>query len=761
MAAVRQRHTKCEAVGNLASEGAGQASSVNAPWSGEADESRPPSPSDDTTSDRLERLAAVGVVLLGAALRFYRLPFQPGLNFDEAANGFDILAVLQGQQHPIFFAANRGREPLFIYWQSLFVAMLGLSPFTLRLAAAFVGVLVVAATCFAAAQILSLTEPPKRARRVALLAAFVVATGYWPIVLSRVGLRAITLPLFELLAFGFLWRGLRDDRWRDFALAGLCGGLAMYTYFSSRLLPILPALLCLAALATAPSRRRLGQFVLMAAVWAVVFAPLGVYYLRHADDATSRIEEVSILNPQHGGDQPLRALAGALRTNARMLAVEVSDLPPQAFSGRAALDPAAALLLWLGLAVAGWRALRPRQPGVAALARPRACPLPAGADAGPSQPVPATAQSGPPAPLARSSGAGSWPKAATAPPWTAWGRLPSAFVLAWLAVMVVPSVLAIDAPHYMRAIGALPALALLVALGASQIVCWSEALGRRAAGWALVLALLAASAALNYRDCFVAWLPSETAYYQLMAEKVEAARLIGEWTSGHRVLLAPLYYQDYTVRLVAREQWPKVQTFDPGAPAMSAVEPTLYVFPAIDEEQPRELLQRLGPAARLETVLGSNHRPLLNVVRLDPGPREDANPPLATLEGLIALSAVRIEPAAVAPGGALRVSLTWRALQRSPENYSVFVHLRDRGGRTIAQKDGYPGKGAFPTLWWQPGDRVLDEYELTVPPDAPLGEYRVVVGMYRLETMKRLELVAGGKRADGDELSIGVVSVVR
>jgi len=733
MAAVRQRHTRCEAVGNLASEGAGQASSVDAPWPGEADEGRPRPASDDTASDRLERLAAVGVVLLGAALRFYRLPFQPGLSFDEAANGFDILAVLQGQ-HPIFFAANRGREPLFIYWQSLFVAMLGLSPFALRLAAAFVGVLVVAATCFAAAQILRLAEPPKRARRVALLAAFVVATGYWPIVLSRIGLRAITLPLFELLAFGFLWRGLRRDRWRDFALAGLCGGLAMYTYFSSRLLPILPALLCLAALAAAPSRRRLGQLVLMAAVWVAVFAPLGAYYLRHAGDATSRIEEVSILNPQHGGDQPLRALARALRTNARMLAVEVSDLPPQAFSGRAALDPASALLLWVGLAVAGWRALRPRQREDAAAACPRAGPLPAGADAG--------------------------PRAAAAPPRAAWGRLPCTFVLAWLAVMVVPSVLAIDAPHYMRAIGALPALALLVALGASQVVRWSETLGRRAAGWALVLALLAASAALSYRDCFVAWLPSETAYYQLMAEKVEAARLIGEWTSGHRVLLAPLYYQDYTVRLVAREQWAKVQTFDPGAPAMSAVQPTLYVFPAIDEEQPRELLRRLGPAARLETVLGSNHRPLLNVVRLDPGPPDDAGPPLATLEGLIALSAVRIEPAAVAPGGALRVSLTWRALQRPPENYSVFVHLRDQGGRTVAQKDGYPGKGAFPTLWWQPGDRVLDEYELTVPTDVPSGEYRVVVGMYRLETLKRLELVAGGKPADGDELSIGAVSVV-
>src|SRR5437660_1020257 len=65
-----------------------------------------------------ERLAAVGIVLLAAALRLWRLDDVPGgLLFDEAFNGRDVLNVLAGA-HPVFFRDNFGREPLFIYAQA-------------------------------------------------------------------------------------------------------------------------------------------------------------------------------------------------------------------------------------------------------------------------------------------------------------------------------------------------------------------------------------------------------------------------------------------------------------------------------------------------------------------------------------------------------------------------------------------------------------------------------------------------------------------
>ena len=54
-------------------------------------------------------------IAVGAYLRFRNLgQIPPGLHFDEAANGMDGLNVWKGQLH-IFFPANNGREPLFLY----------------------------------------------------------------------------------------------------------------------------------------------------------------------------------------------------------------------------------------------------------------------------------------------------------------------------------------------------------------------------------------------------------------------------------------------------------------------------------------------------------------------------------------------------------------------------------------------------------------------------------------------------------------------
>jgi hypothetical protein len=44
----------------------------------------------------------------------------------------------------------------------------------------------------------------------------------------------------------------------------------------------------------------------------------------------------------------------------------------------------------------------------------------------------------------------------------------------------------------------------------------------------------------------------------------------------------------------------------------------------------------------------------------------------------------------------------------------------------------------YPTYVWDEGERVQDDYALTVPPDAPSGAYQIAVGMYYLPTLERL-----------------------
>jgi len=68
----------------------------------------------------------------------------PGLYRDEAYNGLDALAILDGHT-PLYFEANNGREPLFIYLLALPLALLGITPLALRLTSAIVGTLTIPA----------------------------------------------------------------------------------------------------------------------------------------------------------------------------------------------------------------------------------------------------------------------------------------------------------------------------------------------------------------------------------------------------------------------------------------------------------------------------------------------------------------------------------------------------------------------------------------------------------------------------------------
>jgi len=92
------------------------------------------------------------------------------------------------------------------------------------------------------------------------------------------------------------------------------------------------------------------------------------------------------------------------------------------------------------------------------------------------------------------------------------------------------------------------------------------------------------------------------------------------------------------------------------------------------------------------------------------------------------------------PGDTLRVTLVWEALAPIGVDYTVFLHLRDEQGKTLAQRDGQPLDGLYPTSQWQPGERVAQPLDVDVPRDLASGSYTLHVGLYRLDTMARLPL---------------------
>lgn len=90
---------------------------------------------------------------------------------------------------------------------------------------------------------------------------------------------------------------------------------------------------------------------------------------------------------------------------------------------------------------------------------------------------------------------------------------------------------------------------------------------------------------------------------------------------------------------------------------------------------------------------------------------------------------------------ALEVTLYWRSLTPLAGSYVAFLHLVNTEGVLVAQSDTLPAQGFFPTSAWQPGDTVLSQHHLSLPPDLPAGNYTLLAGLYRPEDGSRLSVL--------------------
>jgi hypothetical protein len=99
-------------------------------------------------------------------------------------------------------------------------------------------------------------------------------------------------------------------------------------------------------------------------------------------------------------------------------------------------------------------------------------------------------------------------------------------------------------------------------------------------------------------------------------------------------------------------------------------------------------------------------------------------------------------PATAQSGQPITVTLYWQALAELDRGYTRFAHLL-ADGQIVAQHDGVPGNGEFPTTSWVAGEVVTDTFELVLPADLPSGLYRLVIGLYDPSTARRLTTSEG------------------
>jgi len=110
----------------------------------------------------------------------------------------------------------------------------------------------------------------------------------------------------------------------------------------------------------------------------------------------------------------------------------------------------------------------------------------------------------------------------------------------------------------------------------------------------------------------------------------------------------------------------------------------------------------------------------------------------------ISLSGYDLSSQRARTGDSLSLTLYWRAESQRSDNLSVFAHLVDGAGRPVAQHDGLPANGGFPTWIWEAGDTIVDRHQIDIPPDLAPGDYRLLVGLYNPTDGRRV-LTANGQ----------------
>jgi hypothetical protein len=247
------------------------------------------------------------VALLAFALRTWALEGEVHKFVDEIHFSTAVMKLWGGQYPKLFspFSAIAAFPWIYPYAQYLTALTLGRTLESLRLVSAVLGTLGIPALYLLARTLLN--------RRVAVLAALLLATFPPHLHYSRIGLNNVADPLFGTLALALLALGLKHNRRRDFALGGVALGLTAYFYEGGRLLFPPLALLALAGLTLiSPKVARARWRGLLAAGFAALVAMLPLYttLLALGDPLIARFKTVGL-----GGSYWLRVVeAGAQQT---------------------------------------------------------------------------------------------------------------------------------------------------------------------------------------------------------------------------------------------------------------------------------------------------------------------------------------------------------------------------------------------------------------------------------------------------------------
>lgn len=144
--------------------------------------------------------------------------------------------------------------------------------------------------------------------------------------------------------------------------------------------------------------------------------------------------------------------------------------------------------------------------------------------------------------------------------------------------------------------------------------------------------------------------------------------------------------------------------------------------------------------------------------------RPGEEPLNAVFGGFAELLGYRIEPERIGVYENVEVTLVWRALQPTSNNYTVGVHLLDGANVSHDQVARFPGGGNFATSLWQPGDVFRDVYQVGLGPDSrdslpSLGRIKVAMYCYQGQEDRHLGVTDAQGNSLGDAVYLGRIKL--
>lgn len=656
----------------------------------------------------------------------------PGLQHDEVFNAEAAVHLVEDGYLQLFYTSNQGREGAIVWLLGLSYLLFGINVMMIKLPAIVCGLFTVALTYRFSMQNYS--------SLAGFVASGLTAVSFWAIFTSRVGLRAVMLPVFVLIVLLGISRLLNSiqtgERRRAAILTGLAMGFAIYTYTASLAIFLsYGSFVAVFAILRHRDFRRLGTELMLAGVIAALVAlPMIHHYIT---DPQGRARAQNIAKPLRyalDGD-PQWMLDNAIRLIG--MPAFVGD-PTWRYnvSGRPLFLWPIGMLVYLGLAIA--------------LARARRAPL-------------------------------------------------NILLVGVVLFGLIPSLLTILAPSYLRSIVIMPSVLLFIGIAVSAL---GKILFKRSAlRWLLAIVVVAVSGFADYHAYFVEWTRSQNPNLAFHHPKEQGDTV-------HEIYRDDLQQLAQTLRGGADDTVfvsipdtaldPLVYKFS-GAPAQSDVHVVFFDASTsmILSQQPRHLY--LSPYTQVSDKLAhwlgeESGARLANPILRQDGELafhvyEFSSSPEQLSSALAAASARRVfvesevtgrneinfpilfgdrvpelgllgidvlKDTAYGDNDSLDILIYFRPLVTSSgATVNTFLHLLSATGEIVAQRDFLGISPAF----WNPEFYFVQDSSIELQRPVEAGIYRLYFGIYDYRSGYRVPIRDADNQPIADRLFIGEIQI--